>query len=45
MPYFTFCEERKQAETKFILFMNLDMVDTNSAPEELACIDKVNELD
>ena len=24
--------------TKFILFMNLDMVDTNTAPEEFACI-------
>ena len=24
--------------TKFILFMNLDMVDRNSAPEEFACI-------
>ena len=38
MPNFTFCEERKQAMTKFILFMNLDIVDRNSAPEELACI-------
>ena len=27
MPYFTFCEGRKQAMTNFILFMNLDMVD------------------
>ena len=33
-----FCEGRKQAMTKFILFMNLDMVDRNSAPEEFACI-------
>ena len=33
-----FCERRKQAMTKFILFMNLDMVDRNSAPEEIACI-------
>ena len=31
-------EGRKQAMTKFILFMNLDMVDRNSAPEEFACI-------
>ena len=38
MPNFTFCEGRKQAMTKFILFMNLDMVDRNSAPEEFACI-------
>ena len=38
MPSFTFCEGRKQAMTKFILFMNLDMVDRNSAPEEFACI-------
>ena len=38
---FMFCEGRKQAMTKFILFMNLDMVDRNSAPEvpeEFACI-------
>ena len=27
-----FCEGRKQAMTKFILFMNLDLVDRNSAP-------------
>ena len=38
MPNFTFCEGRKQAMTKFILFMNLDMVERNSAPEEFACI-------
>ena len=38
MPNFMFCEGRKQAMTKFILFMNLDMVDRNSAPEEFACI-------
>ena len=38
MPNFTFCEGRKQAMTKFILFMKLDMVDRNSAPEEFACI-------
>ena len=38
MPNFMFCEGRKQAMTKFILFMNLDIVDRNSAPEELACI-------
>ena len=29
---------RKQAMTKFILFMNLNMVYRNSAPEEFACI-------
>ena len=29
MPNFMFCEGRKQAMTKFILFMNLDMVDAN----------------
>ena len=33
-----FCEGRKQAMTKFIVFMNLDMVDRNSAPEDFACI-------
>ena len=38
MPNFTFCEGRKQAMTKFILFMNLDMVDGNSAPGEFSCI-------
>ena len=38
MPNLKFCEGRKQAMTKFILFMNLDMVDRNSAPEEFACI-------
>ena len=38
MPNFMFCEGRKQAMTKFILFMNLDMVNRNSAPKEFACI-------
>ena len=40
MPSFTFCEGRKQAMSDkiFFLFMNLDMVDRNSAPEEFACI-------
>ena len=38
MPNFTFCEGRKQPMTKFILFMNLDIVNRNSAPEEFACI-------
>ena len=38
MPNFTFCEWRKQVMTKFILFINLDMVDRNSAPEEFGCI-------
>ena len=34
-----FCEGRKQAMTaKFILFLNLDMVDRNTAPEEFAFI-------
>ena len=33
MHNFTFCEGRKQEMTKFILFMKLDMVDRNSAPE------------
>ena len=35
---FRFCKGRKQVMTKFILFMNLDVVDRNSAPEEFACI-------
>ena len=38
MHNFMFCEGRKHAMTKFISFMNLDMVDRNSAPEEFACI-------
>ena len=39
MPNFMFCEGRKQAMTKFSFsFMNLDMVDRNSIPEEFACI-------
>ena len=38
MPNFAFCKGRKQAMTKFILFMNLDMVDRNSAPDKFACI-------
>ena len=38
MPNFTFCEGRKQEITKFILFMNLDMVERNSAPVEFACM-------
>ena len=38
MPNFMFCEGRKQGMTKFILFMNLDVVDRNSAPDKFACI-------
>ena len=38
MPNFTFCQGRKQAMTKFILFMNLDVVNRISAPEEFARI-------
>ena len=42
MLSFTFCEGRKQAmimsDKIFFLFMNLDMVDGNSAPEKFACI-------
>ena len=38
MPNFTFCDGRKQAMTNFILFMNLDMFNRNSAPEEFAWI-------
>ena len=38
MPNFMFSEGRKQAMTKFILFMYLDMADRNPAPEEFACI-------
>ena len=39
MPNFTFCEGRKQAVKKsFFLFMNLEMVERNSIPEEFACI-------
>ena len=38
MPNFTFCEGRKQAMKNFFLFVNLDMFDRNSAPEEFACI-------
>ena len=49
MPNFTFCEGRKQAMTKFSYspgFINFNMVDRNSASEELVCIQvyKVNEL-
>ena len=46
MPNFTFCEGRKQAMTKFILFLNSDMVNRNSAPKESALtFDKVSELE
>ena len=40
MPNFTFCEGRKHAgnDKIFFLFMNLDVADRNSAPEEFACI-------
>ena len=40
MPNFTFCEGRKHAgnDKFFFLFMNLDVADRNSAPEEFACI-------
>ena len=38
MPNFMFCEGPKQAMTKFILLVYLDMVDRNSAPEKFACI-------
>ena len=40
MSNFTFCEGRKQAITKFILFMNLGMVQESSL-----AFDKVSELD
>ena len=40
MPNFTFCEGYKQAITKFILFMNFDMVQKSSL-----AFDKVSELD
>ena len=40
MPNFTFCEGRKQAITKLILFMNFDMVQKSSL-----AFDKVSELD
>ena len=40
MPNFTFCEGRKQAITKFILFVNYDMVQNSSL-----AFDKVSELD
>ena len=39
MPNFTFLEGRKQAITKFILFMNFDMVQKSSL-----AFDKVSEL-
>ena len=38
MPNFMLFWRRKQAMIKFILFMNLHMVDRNSAPEEFACV-------
>ena len=40
MLSFKICEGRKQAmsDKGFFLFMNLDMVDRNSAPEEFAYI-------
>ena len=40
MPNFTFYEGRKQGITKFILFMNFDMVQKSSL-----AFDKVSELD
>ena len=41
MPNFTFCEGRKQAMTKFILFMNLDI----KKSESVLVFDKVSELE
>ena len=41
MPNFTFCEGRKQAMTKFILFMNLDI----KKSESVLAFDKVSELE
>ena len=40
IPSFTFCDWRNHAMSDriFFLFINLDIVDRNSAPEELACI-------
>ena len=40
MPNFTFCEGRKQAMTKFILFMKLDI----KKSESVLAFDKVSEL-
>ena len=40
MPNFTFCKGRKEVITKFILFMNFDMVQKSSL-----AFDKLSELD
>ena len=46
MPNFVFCEGRKQAMTKFILFMNLDMVDRNYKLQKSSlAFDQVSELE
>ena len=45
MCNFTFCEGRKQAMTKFILFMNLDTVVEIQLQNSSLAFDKVSELE
>ena len=45
MPNFTFCEGRKQAMTKFILFMNLDTVVEIQLQNSSLAFDKVSKLE
>ena len=45
MRNFTFCEGRKQAMTKFILFMNLDTVVEIQLQNSSLAFDKVSELE
>ena len=48
MANFTFCEGRKQAMTKFTLFMNLDMVNRKEEEEfqkSSLAFDNVSELE
>ena len=45
MPNFTFCEGRKQAMTKFILFMNLDTVVEIQLQNSSLAFEKVSELE
>ena len=45
MPNFMFCEGRKQAMTKFIIFMDLDMLIEIQPQKSSLAFDKVSELE
>ena len=45
MPNFMFCEGRKKAMTKFVIFMDLDMLIEIQPQKSSLAFDKVSELE